>query len=49
MFLTTPVSTKGARRLAKLAFMRFLRQRIRLTQKDQKAKRNAKRKVEPTA
>ena len=41
-----PVPTKGARRVAELASMRFLRVRIRLTQK---AKGNAKKDTESTA
>ena len=42
----TPVPTKGARRVAELASMRFLRERIRLTQR---AKGDAKRETESTA
>ena len=38
--------TKGARRVAELAYMRFLRERIRLTQR---AKGDAKRETESTA
>ena len=41
-----PVPIKGARRVAELASMRFLRERIRLTQK---AKGNAKKDTESTA
>ena len=41
-----PVPTKGARRVAELASMRFLRERIRLTQK---AKGDAKKDTESTA
>ena len=41
-----PVSTKGARRVAELASMRFLRERIRLTQR---AKGDAKRETKSTA
>ena len=41
-----PVPTKGARRVAELASMRFLRERIRLTQK---AKGDAKEDTESTA
>ena len=41
-----PVPTKGARRVAELASMRFLRERIRLTQK---AKRDTKKDTESTA
>ena len=40
------LSTKGARRVAELASMRFLRERIRLTQK---AKGDAKKDTESTA
>ena len=41
-----PVPTKGARRIAELASMRFLRERIRLTQK---AKGDVKKEAESTA
>ena len=41
-----PVPTRGARRVAELASMRFLRERIRLTQR---AKRDEKRETESTA
>ena len=41
-----PVPTKGARRVAELASMRFLRERIRLTQK---TKEDAKKDTESTA
>ena len=41
-----PVPTKGAHRIAELASMRFLRERIRLTQK---AKGDAKKDTESTA
>ena len=41
-----PVPTKGARRVAELASKRFLRERIRLTQR---AKGDAKRETESTA
>ena len=41
-----PVPTKGARRVAELASMRFLRERIRLTQK---AKGDVKKEAESTA
>ena len=41
-----PVPTKGARRVAELSSMRFLRERIRLTQK---AKGDVKKEAESTA
>ena len=41
-----PVPTKGARRVTELAYMRFLRERMRLTQK---AKGDAKKDTESTA
>ena len=41
-----PVPTKGARRVAEVAFRRFLRERIRLTQR---ARRDVKREAKSTA
>ena len=41
-----PVPTKGARRVAEVASMRFLRERIRLTQR---ARKDGKREAESTA
>ena len=41
-----PVPTKGARRVAEVASMRFLRERIRLTQR---ARKDVKREAESTA
>ena len=46
LWVQPPVPTKGARRVAELASKRFLRERIRLTQR---AKGDAKRETESTA